>query len=76
MGKVARFRVYRNGKEIGEFLYFRRIGLTLFRNPQGELEKPKLPFEELYKLYRKAGYEIRENFSPVDELFINGRVVL
>ncbi len=76
MGKVARFKVYRNGKEIGEFLHFRRIGLTLFRNSRGELEKPRLPFEELYRLYRKARYEIRESFSPVDELFINGRIVL
>ena len=76
MGKVARFKVYKNGREIGEFLHFRRIGITLFRNPQGELEKPKLPFEELYKLYKKAGYEIRESFSPIDELFINGRVIL
>jgi len=76
MGKVAKFRVYRNGKEVGEFLHFRRIGVTLFRNPKGELEKPRLSFEELYRLYKQAGYEIRESFSPIDKLFISGRIVL
>jgi len=76
MGKVARFRVYRNGREIGEFLHFKNIGVTLFRNPQGELEKPRLSFEELYKLYKEAGYEIKEGFSPMDRLFMEGRVVL
>lgn len=76
MKNTARFKVWKKGREIGEFLYLRRLDLTLFRNPQGELEKPKLPFEELYKLYKKAGYEIRESFSPIDELFINGRIVL
>jgi len=76
MERVARFKVWKGGKEIGEFLHFRRIGLTLFRDPSGNLRKPKLSFEELYKLYRKAGYEITENFDSVDRLLLDGRIVL
>ncbi|MHC1635736.1 MAG: hypothetical protein ACXQTS_03810 [Candidatus Methanospirareceae archaeon] len=76
MKNIAKFKVWKKGREIGEFLYLRRLDLTLFKNPQGELEKPRLSFEELYKLYKEAGYEIKESFSPIDRLFMEGRVVL
>ena len=76
MKNTARFKVWKKGREIGEFLYLRRLDLTLFRNPQGELEKPRLSFKELYRLYKQAGYEIQESFSPVDKLFMDGRIRL
>ena len=76
MGKIAKFKVFRNREEIGEFLYFQRLGLTLFRSPQGELEKPRLSFRELYKLYKQAGYDVQESFNPIDRLFIEGRITI
>ncbi len=67
----------KNGEKLGKFIYFRRVGVTLFRDADGNLHKPGKNFRELYELYKKSEkYEIEEHFDPVTQLELRGKIVL
>jgi len=69
-------RKKKDGQRLGTFIYFRRVGVTLFRDADG-LHKPGKNFRELYELYKKSEkYEIEEHFDPVTQLELRGKIVL
>ena len=77
MKNISKLKVWRKGEYKGEFLYFSRIGLTVFRDSNGNIHKPRLSFFELYRLYTDSEeHEVKSQFDPVTKLELTGKIVL
>ena len=77
MGDVSKFKIWKKGQYKGVFVYFRRISLTLFLDPDGNVHKPKLSFLELLRLYKQSEeYKTVTRLDPLTRLEVEGRITL